>query len=189
MGLVCEAEYIFCRVTDKEPGLYAMGRMNFGDFAIAADPSYDDKVCGRFDKIPVQPGEYLGLLHIAESNGKIDTLGIYSSYEVYKKPRTGWKRLGEICVDSAMAGIFAAKEDLTKAELTVLRYDTLLESGCAWTLYGFDPIIHGFCCMAKSDEKYVVIAHRSDNGDDFDAVEIRFNEPADQIWFSGGNTL
>lgn len=84
--------------------------LRFGEKIDVTDPCYDDDVWCRLS-VAIDPGEYLGTAEF-DGNKKVTQLQIRK----IGSSINNWRRVGEVGVDSGLAGFFDNKPNFTKEE-------------------------------------------------------------------------
>jgi hypothetical protein len=150
-----------------------VGKMNFGGCVDITDPGYDRNVWCRKNDLPFREGTYLCSVYVAddeETEGwgeRVASLWIEPDVSLALDPKA-YKKICEIGVDTAMAGVFNSPAELPQEKMWDVSEKIYDQPGMAMILD--EGIV---CKTGYGDGVYPVFGVKNKKGE-YIALNIQF---------------
>lgn len=163
---------------DTELGCAELGCINIeSGHVIVTDPCYNSDANGRVCNVPVAPGDYdctVWFSDEGECGVRVESLSIWQGGAAAVAEGKGvYENIGEIGVDSGLAGIFEKKPDFTDEQWS--KFCDVISIGDAWIVKGLE--VNGVLSSSGfGDGCYGVYGHRKPGASVYDGIVIVFIE-------------
>ena len=151
-----------------------LGPIQFGSRVDITDPCYNRDVWCRMNDVEVVPGDYTAIAYKKDKGEwgiRVATLGLYLNGVVPKASEMTY--LGEIGVDSGMAGVFENKPDFSDEEWREF-CDACDSVGYPTVLCRDHDLFHGVCVSSGYGDGGYDVYVAKNAMDHICALEIRF---------------